>query len=120
MSNEATNTVFVNGEEFIITPLNATKTAFIANLFGRLLISGKLQLKQFKGLDPSDLPIAILSAVTSDMLIELAAVLINSDEEFARDNFDIVWVTDALRIQVENGGLDKVIRNFTSIVSQVA
>lgn len=113
-------TLVIDGKEFLITPLNAKKTTFIMNLLGKLLISGKLKLKEFKGLEAKDLPVAILVAVDEPTLVALAAVLVGTDEDFAREHFNLAWVFEALAIQVQVGELDKVIRNFTLLVSQIA
>lgn len=115
-----TTVVKIGENEFEITPLNAKKTAYIANLFGKLLLAGKMKLKDFSGLRGNDLPFAILAAVDENMLVGLAAVLIGSDEEFARENFELEWVMEALVIQTRVSNLDTVIRNFTVLVSQIA
>jgi len=112
--------VVIGGKEFEITPLNAKKTTFVMNTLGRLLIGGRIKLKEFKGLEAKDLPIAILTAVDEQTLVALAAVVVGCDEDYARDNFNLSWVLEALAIQVQVGELDKVIRNFTLLVSQIA
>lgn len=114
-----TTVVKIGDEEFEITPLNAKKTTYIANMFGRLLLAGKMKLKDFSGLKGNDLPFAILAAVDEEMLVGLAATLIGSDVEFARENFELEWVMEALVVQTRVSNLDTVIRNFTLLVTQI-
>lgn len=114
------NKVEINGQEFVITPLNAKKTAYIANLFGQLLLKGKLKAKEFKDIDGSALPFAILASVDEKMLITLAAAIIGCDEKFAEENFDLDWIMQALVVQTRVSKLDSVIRNFTALVTQIA
>lgn len=112
--------VVIDNKEYKISSLTAKKTAFIMNLLGKLLISGKLKLKEFAGVEARDLPVAILMAVDEKSLISLAAILINESEKFVEENFSLTWVLEALAIQIEVGELDKIVRNFTLVVSQIA
>lgn len=125
MSDEITteqlsDSIAIGGEQITISPLNAKKTAFIMNLLGRLLITGKIRLKEIKGSSANDLPLAILAAVDEENLVQLASVVIDKDATFVTENFSLSWVLEALLIQVRVGELDKIIRNFTSLVTQIA
>ena len=111
--------ITIKGTKFEISPLDAKKTIFIANTFGKLLISGKVKLNEFKGLTGGDLPFAILATLDETTLVSLAATLIGSDEKFAEENFELGWVTEALLVQVQVSDLDAVIRNFTALFTQL-
>lgn len=112
--------VVINNKEYKITPLNAKKTAVIMNIFGKLLISGKLKLREFKGADAKDLPMAILAAVDEPTLIALTSIIVGEDEAFVREHFNLSWVVEALAIQIREAEFAKVVRNFTLLVSQIA
>ena len=113
------NFVTIGDEEIIITPLTAKKTAFIMNVLGTLLMNGKMKLRELRNKDSSDLPFAILASVDEDTLIKLAATIVDRDVNFVKEHFELTWVFEALLVQTRVGELDKVIRNFTSLVSQI-
>lgn len=118
-NEELKDTVTIAGQEFKIRALSAAKTAGISNIVGKLLLMGKLKLKEFKTLDANDLPTAILFALDEDLLIRFAGLLIGADDEFVRENFDLAWVIEALAIQVRISDLESIARNFSSLVSQI-
>lgn len=111
--------VEVNGQRYQVKKLHAKKIARIANLFANSLIKGNKQLRDMKAPDSTNILLGVLAALTEDDLVRLAAVLIDSDEQFASDNFDLLWVTDALAKQIAISNLRAVVENFTSLLSQI-
>lgn len=111
-------TVQINGTEFEIKPMRAKEIATISNIVGKLSLDGR-KLLRAAGTDPSDVLWALLAAVNGDELVKLAAVVVGCDEKFAAENFDLVWVTDALVKQMSNINLGAILRNFSALSTQV-
>lgn len=113
------NKVMIAEQEYEVGPLNARKVAAISNLIGSLIVRGRVQLKDLKAAADTNLALGILAALQEDDLIKFSALLVNCDPEFAKENFDLIWVTDALRIQMEQTDFQAVIANFTALLSQL-
>lgn len=114
-------TVEVAGQTFEVDKAAPSQIAGIAKLIAGIYLRGKKEVSKL-GLssDASDLVWGVLSVLDEEDLIRLAALVIGSDEEFARENFDLVWVSDALASLIEETDLGAVIANFTRIVSRTA
>ena len=112
-------TVQINGQDFEIKPMRANEIAAVAQIVGRLSLDGRKLLRQ-AGTDPGDVIWALLAAVTGDELVKLAAVVVGCDAKFAADNFDLVWVTEALALQMNNINLGAILKNFTLLSTQLA
>ena len=113
------NKVIIAGEEYEVGSLNAKKVAAISNLIGGLIIRGKLQLNDLKAAANTNLALGILAALQEEDLVKFSAILVNCEPEFARENFDLIWVTEALKIQMEETDLQAVITNFTALLTQL-
>lgn len=112
------NTVEVNGTQFELKPMKAAQIAALSNIIGRLTLDGRKLLKDIgPGGDATDFIWGLLAAVTEKELVKLAALVIGSDETFAAENFDLVWVTEALATQIEISNIGKIITNFTRLSS---
>jgi len=53
----------------------------------------------------------LLEAIDERDLYELGEILLLGQCEVNPDNFDLVWVTEALAIWAENIGLEKILKN---------
>jgi hypothetical protein len=109
----------IAGESFEISQLNAKKVATISRMVGKMIISGRTTLKELKAVTDTNLVVGILASLQEEDLIELSAVIVGCDKEFARENFNLVWVSEALAAQSENADIKKIIENFTQLVSQI-
>lgn len=113
------NYVTVNGADYEVKPLHAKKVARIANLFATSMIKGNKKLKEMKAPDTTNIALGVLASLDENDLVKLASVLIDVDEKFADDNFDLLWVTDALGKQIAISNLKGVVENFTALLSQI-
>lgn len=121
VEEKATFSTFVSvaDEHIEIKKLTASKVATISNIFGELLIKGNKKLKEFRATDNMAFIVGVLAALDEGSLVRLASCLIERDEDFARNNFDLSWVLSALAIQMQVSNLKAVIQNFTSLLSQL-
>ena len=113
------STVMIGDQEFNVTKLDARKVATISKLIGNLIIRGRTTLNKLKAATEVNLVIGILAALEEDDLIQLSSVIAGCDPEYARENFDLVWVTEALNLQAQETDFRKIVENFTSLVSQI-
>lgn len=111
--------VIIEGVRHELSKLRARQVATISNIFGEMLIAGDKKLKDFKVSGDLNFIVGVLAALDERSLIKLAAALIGKDEKFAEDNFDLVWVTEALGKQLKLSNLRGVLINFTSISTQI-
>lgn len=111
--------VNIAGTDYVVKPLHAKKVARIANLFAISMISGNKKLKELKAPDTTNIVLGVLAALTDTDLVKLAAILVDVEESFADENFDLLWVTDALAKQIAVSNLKAVVENFTSLLSQI-
>lgn len=112
-------TVVVGDERIEIKKLTASKVATVSNIMGELLINGNRKLREFKATSDMAFFVGVLAALNENELVRLAAALIERDEQFVRDNFDLGWVLDALGKQMQVSNLRAVVANFTSLLSQL-
>lgn len=111
--------VNIGGIFYQVKPLHARKVSRIANLFAISLINGNKKLRDLKAPDTTNIVLGVLASLTESDLIKLAALLVDVEEKFAEDNFDLLWVTDALAKQIAVSNLKAVVENFTSLLSQI-
>lgn len=111
--------VMVGDERIEIKKLSASKVAVVSNIFAELLINGNKKLREYKAADNMAFIVGVLAALDEKNLVRLAACLIERDVEFARENFELGWVLEALGIQVQVSNLRAVITNFTSLLSRL-
>lgn len=109
--------VVVGEREFVIGKPTPGQVAGVTRIFARLSIGAKSELKQVEKPSELDYVMAILANVDEDTLITLAALSVGCDKKYATENFDLVWVTQALGILIRKSNLATVITNFTSIMS---
>lgn len=110
--------VVVNGVEHKIGAASAAQVAGIAKILSQVGIESK---RSMAGVDDGDyltIISALIGAITEDQLISLAALCIGADREFAAKHFDLLWVTEALAVLMEETDLAGVVRNFTRIASR--
>lgn len=110
--------IVVNGKEHKIGAASAAQVAGIAKILSQIGIESK---RSMVGVDDGDyltIISALIGAITEDQLISLAALCIGSDREYAAENFDLVWVTEALAVLMEETDLAGVVKNFTRIASR--
>lgn len=111
----------IEGTQYQVKKLHAFKVAKIANLFANLILGGNRKLRELKlnDLGGNSALFAILAILSEEDLVSLAALLIDVDPQFAKENFDLVWVTEALGKQIQISNLKAIVENFTSIASQI-
>jgi len=110
--------VNVGGTEYAIKTADAKQIAGIAKMFSQIGIESKKALAGVDGEDYLSIIVAMVGAITEDQLIDLAAISIGVDREFAKENFDLLWVTEALAVLMEETNLAGVVKNFTRIFSR--
>lgn len=108
--------VVVNGNSFEVGRATPAQIAGIAKLISSITIDARKNIVR-AGLDGSGEAVlwAVLGELDEERLVSLAALVLGSDKEFARENFDLVWVTEALALIIEQSNLSAVIGNFTRI-----
>lgn len=106
----------IGGKTFEITAMRAAQITRFANILGRVTMGGRKVLRDAAG-DPGDFIWAVLAAIDEKSLVDLAALLIGSDTEFAKDNFSLNWVVEALMIQIRVSEIGATIRNFSKLSS---
>jgi hypothetical protein len=111
--------ITIEGTRYELTKMRARQVATISNIFGEMLIAGDKKLKDFKVSGDINFIVGVLAALDERSLIRLGAALIGKDEKFVEDNFDLVWVTEALGKQLKISNLRGVLINFTSISTQI-
>jgi hypothetical protein len=117
---ETVNRMFVevNEKDYPVGRADASQVAGIAKILSRIgSAAGKVSKDASEG-DYLSVISAIIGAISEEELIEIAALCIGSDKKFAEEYFDLVWVSEALAIMVEETNLDIVVRNFTRIASR--
>jgi hypothetical protein len=110
--------VVVGGVEHKIKAASAAQIAGIAKILSQVGIESK---RAMSGVDDGDyltIIAALIGAITEEQLISLAALCIGVDRQYASDNFDMLWVTEALAVLMEETDLAGVIKNFTRIASR--
>jgi len=110
--------VIVNDQEFSVGKASAAQVSGIARILSRIGSAAGKGAQDLSDGDYLSVIAAIVGAVDEDELVSLAALCIGSDEKFAKDNFDLVWVTEALAVLIEETNLDAVIKNFMRIASR--
>lgn len=108
--------VVVNGTTFEVGRATPAQVAGIAKLISSVSIDARKNIVK-SGLDGNGDAVmwAVLGELDEERLVGLAALVIGSDKEFARENFDLIWVTEALALIIEETNLSRVIGNFTRI-----
>ena len=91
--------ITIEGTRYELTKMRARQVATISNIFGEMLIAGDKKLKDFKVSGDINFIVGVLAALD--------------------DNFDLVWVTEALGKQLKISNLRGVLINFTSISTQI-
>jgi len=109
--------ITVGEEEFVIAKANAAQVSGIAKILSRIGASAGKSAGDLADGDYLSVIAAIIGSVSEEELIELAALCIGSDKAFAKENFDLVWVSEALVILIEETNLSAVVRNFMRIAS---
>ena len=109
------SSVTVNEQEFVVSRISPMQIAGIANLIARLSATGKKEIKKIDPTQKTELVWGVLAALSEDDLIAFAALTLGCDKEFAREHFDLEWVTEAIAILVEETNFEAVARNFTRI-----
>lgn len=106
--------------EFNVGRPNAAQVAAIMRILSTVLrkVSSEIRNSGSEG-DNLAIVAGLLGSLTEDQLIDLASVLIGSDKQFAADNFDLVWVTEALACVIEESNLAQVIQNFTRMFARI-
>jgi len=115
--------IVVGEQEFDVSKAGPMQIAGIARLIARLNLKGRDVLnKEFQAAadDPSSFVWAMLAALDEEDLIDLAALVIGADREFAAEHFDLGWVIEGLAVMIEETDLAGVVANFTRIVSRTA
>jgi len=112
------NVVNVNGTEFTVGHANAAQISGIAKILSRIGAAAGSGAKDLEDGDYLSVIAAVIGAIEEDQLVNLAALCIGSDREFAEENFDLVWVSEALAILVEETDLSAVVKNFMRIASR--
>lgn len=109
-----TNTVVINEKDYTVGKMTPKNIATIANILGRLSVDGRKYLVASNQKNQDSVIWGILAVVTGDDLVNFAAALIGSPKEFAEDNFDIGWLIEAIKIQMELSNINTLLTNFTS------
>jgi hypothetical protein len=109
--------VVIDGTEYKIGKPTAAQVSGIVRAFARLQLKARGEIRGLKDATDFDYIMAFLAHLEEDMLIELAALSIGVDKKFAKENFDLIWVTQALSALIKNANLGDVISNFTSMLS---
>lgn len=106
--------------EFNVGRPNAAQVAAIMRILSTVLrkVSSEIRNSGSEG-DNLAIVAGLLGSLTEDQLVDLASVLIGSDKQFAADNFDLVWVTEALACVIEESNLAQVIQNFTRMFARI-
>lgn len=110
--------VNVNGTEFVIKTASASQVAGIGRIIAKIGRPARKAIAESG--DQIEVLFAILAALDEETLVEFAALLIGSDKEFARENFDLRWVVEAFGAFIEETDVVGIVQNFTSMFSQVA
>ncbi len=112
------STVLINNTDYEVLPLKPKQLATLANIVGKITRDAQKELKASGGGSGMDFIFALLAVLNEDELVKLAALLIGSDEAFAKEYFALDWVTEALAVQLEQSNISAVIKNFTRLSSQ--
>ena len=118
MSEETKGVVVVNGVEYKIKTAGPAQITGIARIISQVGIAAKRNLVGMEDGDNLSIIASLIGSITEEQLVELAALCIGSDKEFAKENFDLVWVTEAMAVLMEETNLSAVIKNFTRIASR--
>lgn len=110
--------VTVAGEKYEIGTASARQVAGVAKILSNVGLSARKSLDNISEGDYVSVIAALFGAVTEDELVELGALCIGADKEFVEQNFDLLWVSEALAILMEETDLAGVVRNFTRIASR--
>jgi len=109
--------VVVNGTEFPIGKASAAQVSGIAKILSRIGSAAGSGAKDLADGDYLSVIAAIIGAISEQELVELAALCIGTDKKFATENFDLVWVSEALAVLIEETNLVAVVKNFMRIAS---
>lgn len=109
--------VVVGDREIKIGKPTPKQAAGVARAFARLNLKARGELASLKNPNEFDYIMAFVAHLDEETLIDLAALAIGTDKKFATENFDLVWVTQALIVLIRKADLAKVIANFTSMLS---
>lgn len=117
---ENNDVVKVGDKEFVIGKPSPAQIVGITRAFAKLQLGARKSLSDITDAGDMDYIMAFLANIDEETLVNLAALSIGSDKKFAVDNFDLVWVTQALGILIRKSSLAQVVANFTSILSPAA
>ncbi|NJK77893.1 MAG: hypothetical protein HC944_02830 [Nanoarchaeota archaeon] len=117
-ASDKNDSVFVDGKEYVIGKPTPRHIAAITQFIGDVQLRAKKKIKK-EDLNPGDFFPALLSVLSADDLIALAALVIGCDKKFAEDNFDFEWVAPAIAITIEKANIGAIFENFTRIASLV-
>lgn len=115
-----TSVLQIGGKEFNISKISPKQLVGIAKFFASMTTQGKKKLKDMKLDDTTSILWGVLDVITEDELINFASLLIGCDKEFARENFDLEWMSEAFAILAEKTNVAKVIENFTRAFSGIS
>lgn len=108
------NVIVINEKDYTVMKMSPKNIAVIANILGKLSVEGRKFLTS-GGLKNQDSVIwGILAVVSGDDLVNFAAALIGAPKEFTEENFDIGWLIEAIKIQMEFSHINTLLTNFTS------
>lgn len=113
--------IVVNGQKFTVGRPTASQVSGIAKILSKINIEARKKVVK-AGIEESGGAAlwALLGELDEATLIEFAALAVGCDKEFARENFDLVWVTEAVALMVEQANFAQVLANFTRIFTQMA
>lgn len=113
------NVIVVGEREFTIGKAKAPQIATIMKILSKISSNSRKEVAKAADDGGNSALWAFLGGIDENMLVEFAATLIGSDKAFAAEHFDLMWVSEAFAIMMEQTDLAGVIRNFTRIASRV-
>ena len=111
--------VIVAGKSFNIDRVSPAQVAGIARLISRMNVQARGEvLKAGLEGDGNAVMWAMLGQIGENDLVELSALVIGADKKFAKENFDLVWLSEAFANLVEVSELQVVMANFMRIFTR--
>lgn len=107
----------VGDREVVIERVTPAQVAGVLRILSRLSFDARTKMSKLDAATDNDLLWAFLGAITEEDLIELAALSIGSDKQFAEENFDLEWVLIALGALIKKANIGTAITNFMSALS---
>lgn len=112
------NIIKINDNDYEVKKLTPNGIATIANILGRLSVDGRKYLSQNGSKNSTDSFMwGVLAVVTGNDLINFASALIAAPIAFVEENFDLGWIMEAFKIQMELSNINGILTNFTSSYS---